>query len=235
MNQFIAFIRHGQYQQLADTPSAMQPFPLTEKGRQQAGEGSLPVIGFLQSHGLELYPTLYSSSLLRAWETASEMQPLLIAHCGQTLEISSHDELVERRVGSVANLSIAEIEQLLDIDPRYETPPPGWKSNSHYCLPFPGAESLLQSGQRVADFVNHCADVLGDGQLMLFYGHGAAFRHAAYLMGCLEFNKIDIYSMYHAKPVFIQRMADSTDKQPGQWQVVDEKLWKPRLKEKFTD
>ena len=31
-----ALLRHAEYRQLPDTPSAHQPFPLTDKGRQQA-------------------------------------------------------------------------------------------------------------------------------------------------------------------------------------------------------
>ena len=233
MNKFIAFIRHGDYEQLANTPSAMQPFPLKEAGRQQALKGSELVLDFLKQKNLQLHPTLFSSILLRAWQTTELMQSHFSGYSKKPLVISSHEALVERRVGNVANLSIQQIEDIIKNDPRYDSPPEGWKSNSHYCLPFPGAESLMQAGQRVANFVDQEAAHLAEGELMLFIGHGAAFRHAAHHMGCMDSHKIATYSMYHAKPVFFQQVTDAAGK--PQWLTYDENLWKLRHKETFND
>ena len=39
----VALIRHGDYAQLPDTPSAHQPFGLTEKGCKQAQEAAVEI------------------------------------------------------------------------------------------------------------------------------------------------------------------------------------------------
>ena len=38
------FIRHGDYQQLPDTPSAHQPFPLTQAGEKQAQQAAVSTL-----------------------------------------------------------------------------------------------------------------------------------------------------------------------------------------------
>lgn len=227
MNKHICFIRHGAYEQLKNTPSALQPFALTDEGRIHAKDGSKLVLDYVQQHRLLLHPIFHSSSLLRAWETAQLMQEALQAHSNHSISIETHDHLVERSVGGLANLTTSQIEKILQDDPRFPNPPENWKSNSHYCLPFPGAESLMQAGERVKTCVLNLVGNLQEGELMLIFGHGAAFRHAAHLMGCLPFHKIDIYSMHHGRPVFFQL-------DDNEW-AHDESLWKVRAKEKHND
>jgi len=226
-----ALLRHGEYRQLENAPSAWQPFALTERGEQQAREAAAGLLRALEPQGWELDRRIESSRLLRAWQTAQiiadELQRLGLG----TFTVSSHDALAERGLGAAANLTIPQIEAVLREDPRFDTPPPGWKADSHYRLPLQGAESLLQAGQRVA---GHLEASLSDlsapaDRVRLFVGHGAAFRHAAFHLGVLGFEAIARLSMYHARPVFIERQA------AGRWRQVAGD-WKPRLiDEPFSD
>ena len=174
----VALIRHGDYQQRPDTPSAHQPFPLSPLGEQQARQAGVEIAEFAADLGLTLCPSLDCSSLLRAWQTAHILADSLPGNTDYTLH--STMALAERSVGIAANLTTADIESLLAQDPRCDTPPENWKSNSHYCLPLPGAESLMTAGQRVAQHLRQrTAEPVATDTLKVFVGHGAALRHAA--------------------------------------------------------
>lgn len=225
-----ALIRHGDYRQLPDTPSAYQPFPLTETGKQQASQAAALIL----EQGLQLdcaiNPIIASSALLRAWQTAA-----LIAENLDEFQanIQQHEDLAERCVGSAANLSVKQIADIVRQDPRYPNLPNDWKFNSHYRLPFPGAESLLQAGERVASVLKREMQRLRQctqaNQIKLFVGHGAAFRHAAYHLGILEYEQIARLSMHHCRPVLIELNDD------GSWSHVAGD-WKTRyLPDSFTD
>ncbi len=224
-----ALIRHGDYQQLAETPSALQPFPLTEIGKQQAKQAALEMRVQCATQNWQINPVIASSKLLRAWQTADILAQDLFAN---TAIIQEHIALAERQVGSVANLSVTQIEQIIRDDPRYDTLPKNWKSNSHFCLPFQGAESLLEAGQRVAVYLEQQMQTLTlqkQDQVQLFVGHGAAFRHAAYHLGVLQFEQIAQLSMYHCQPIYIERQAE------GQWQHIAG-AWKIRANNShYTD
>ena len=191
-----ALIRHGDYYQLNDTPSAWQPFPLNQAGRAHALHAVTPIIDILHKQQLDLYPICHSSQQLRAWQTAEIICHNLSQRLSfkQPLKIESFDALAERSVGSVANLTNEQIREIVENDPRYPNLPTDWKSNSHFRLPFQGAESLMDSGVRVAQHIEQtiCGvqKSITQDSLILFVGHGAAFRHAAHKMGILEFNKI---------------------------------------------
>jgi 2,3-bisphosphoglycerate-dependent phosphoglycerate mutase len=200
--RFAALIRHGDYHQQSDAPSALQPHPLTENGRAQAINCGKEVSKILQDNGWDLDPLVHSSTELRAWETAC----LALQQLGVAADIQQSHNLSERSVGSVANLTVDQIEAVLRKDPRYEAPRHGWKSDAHYCLPFPGAESLSMAGKRVADHINHSLPKPPTTQrslLTLFFGHGASFRHAACHMGVLQPEDLPRLSMHHAKPLLI--------------------------------
>ena len=129
-------------------------------------------------------------------------------------------------MGSVANLSVQQIEKIIIEDPRYEEPPLDWKSNSHYCLPFQGAESLMQAGERVAGHLRRKMRELAAqadcDTVKLFVGHGAAFRHAAYHMGVLEYEQLAQLSMYHAHPVLVEFVDDDDWRHVGgDWKARD--------------
>ncbi|RED45805.1 histidine phosphatase family protein [Aestuariispira insulae] len=220
MNGRIAvLLRHGDYHQKPGVPSAHQPFPLTGKGCRQAAEAAGLLMDMARDKGWAVNPVIHCSNLLRAWQTAEiigENTDLFERQIG-------HDDLAERGVGSAANLTVAEIEKSLADDPRFDAPPKDWKSNSHYCLPLQGAESLIQAGARVATRIGEILRAVEGGTqpvMTVFVGHGAAFRHAAYHLGVLAFEDIARLSMYHAKPV---ALADGGDAPwhhiAGEWKI----------------
>jgi len=196
---YAVFIRHGDYLHQALTPGAFQPYPLTKEGEAQAADCVGKLLAFSRQHGLNISPVIHSSSVLRGWQTADIIR--------QKLELETlleTPELCERSVGSLANLSISQIELVVRDDPRFDTPPAGWKSDSHYQLPYPGAESLMQAGVRVSSYINQVMASLQpeSGIMQLFVGHGAAFRHAACHQGMINFDEIAKLSMFHAEPIY---------------------------------
>ncbi|EMI47435.1 histidine phosphatase family protein [Rhodopirellula sp. SWK7] len=212
-------VRHGDYHQLADTPSAHQPFGLTALGRQQAAEASIAIRQLIDTHGWSLHTDVHSSSLLRAWETAS----LASERLPECKRVVTTNRLTERCVGSGANLTRQQITEAVAADPRLEPLPDDWKSNSHFRLPFIGAESLMESGARVAGYLTETMKHINEpGQAVLVFGHGASLRHAAHHLGVLPFDQIAKLSMFHARPVALS--VSST----GVWRHVAGE-WKNRL------
>lgn len=210
-----ALIRHGDYQQLPDTPSALQPFPLTPRGCDDAAAAAVTVAQALEQYSWSLAPGIDSSEQLRAWQTADIIRQNLQA---QALQVNSFTALAERSMGSAANLNIQQIESVLAQDPRYATPPQNWKARSDYQLPLQGAESLNQAGERVAHHLQAQMQSLRQtvkvDTLKLFVGHGASFRHAAWQLGVLEFAQIAQLSMYHGSAVFLEYHED------GNWSHI---------------
>lgn len=215
-----AFIRHGDYQQREQTPSAMQPFALSSHGEHEAKDAAVILASFATAYSLHISPTVHCSCLLRAWQTANIVAKNL-SSTDHTLALQESPALSERSVGSLANLSATAIEYILKNDPRYPTPPQNWKSNSHYALPYPGAESLMQAGQRVANYIQQVMTSLPQeaGILQIFVGHGAAFRHAACHKGMLAFKDIARLSMFHAKPIYFTAKGDVWQQQAGDWKI----------------
>lgn len=203
--RYVALIRHGAYHQRPATPSALQPYPLTEAGRAQARQCGATIAELLQRNGWSLDKVAHCSTELRAWETAQRAGQELATR-GHAMETTQTPLLSERSVGSAANLSVEEIEAALAADPRHPEPPENWKSDSAYCLPYPGAESLMMAGHRVAGYLRA---VVADkpeppkAQLTLIFGHGASFRHAAFHLGLLGRDEIAGLSMYHARPLLL--------------------------------
>jgi 2,3-bisphosphoglycerate-dependent phosphoglycerate mutase len=172
----------------------------------------------------DLSRVIDSSNLLRGWQTAELIQQGLSQSAPSALSIEGFDELAERSMGSAANLTIQTIESILKDDPRFQAPPADWKSNSHYQLPLQGAESLMQAGVRVARHLDHRLSELQQqvetDTVKLFVGHGAAFRHAAHHLGVMDFEQIAALSMYHCRPVFLERRyAGSWRHLTGEWKV----------------
>ncbi|MCP4335285.1 MAG: histidine phosphatase family protein [Gammaproteobacteria bacterium] len=221
-----ALVRHGDYHQLADVPSAQQPFALTGEGRAQAQRGAAELMQIIIAHGWSMCPDIDSSNMLRAWQTAQ----IFAGVCGAK-SVASFDSLAERGLGCAANLTFTQIENILHDDPRYPSPPLNWKADSHYRLPLQGAESLVEAGRRVADHIERRMAELaggdgdgdGNGEVAVFVGHGAAFRHAAFHLGALELDRVVALSMYHDRPVFLEFDTD------GRWRHVAGD-WKLRTK-----
>jgi 2,3-bisphosphoglycerate-dependent phosphoglycerate mutase len=222
---FAALIRHGEYAQLANTPSAHQPFALTDRGRAQAYEAASELYDAIAKNAWSLIASIDSSCLLRGWQTAQLISARLQSLGLSETRVDSFDALAERSVGSAANLSVERIVELIRHDPRYPDPPADWKANSHYCLPLPGAESLIEAGERVATHLvarmNELRGEVASDSLKVFVGHGAAFRHAAFKLGVLQFDQIAQFSMYHARPVVLECLDDEG------WRHVEGE-WKPR-------
>lgn len=218
----LALLRHADYQQPANVPSAWLPYALNEQGVEQAQQAAGYIRRFMDTHSLTLSPVIDSSHMLRAWQTSS----ILGAALGLS-DIEETERLAERSVGAMANLTTMEIEKLLDDDPRYDSAPTGWKSSTDYRLPFQGAESLSEAGMRVADHIRLVEQQTPAGQLRIIVGHGASMRHAAMHLGLLSRDGVASVSMYHARPVFIRRTGDH-------WEHVDGE-WKPRAKTEKSD
>ncbi len=211
LTQYFAIVRHGDYYQIPDTPSANQPYSLTPEGEKQAEVCAGYIQTFCRDKMIDPVLPIHTSSSLRAWQTAD----ILCRQLGSPLSLVETNSLTERSVGSLANLTIAEIERVISADPRFENPPRNWKSDSRYCLPYPGAESLMQAGQRVADYISDTFNQHDSAnRLHIFVGHGAAFRHAAFHLGILSIPEVAQRSMYHAKPIFFSRKPGET------WQHV---------------
>ncbi|MDQ6950878.1 MAG: histidine phosphatase family protein [Mariprofundales bacterium] len=209
---YVAFLRHGEYCHRAQTPGAMQPFALTDLGRKQAEEGAQALALFADAHGVAIAPAIHTSVVLRGWQSAEiirqQLEKAMPARSSETgYHLVETAALTERRVGCLANLTVEEIEQVVGDDPRYDAPPAGWKSDSHYRLPYPGAESLLEAGGRVATYLQQTMRHAADG-VHVFVGHGAAFRHAAYHLGVLELAQVATISIYHAQPMIFALDAD---------------------------
>lgn len=227
-----ALVRHGDYQQWPDVPSAHQPWPLNRQGENQAQQAAQIMHDTIMQNGWTLVPSIDSSRLLRAWQSATILADGLASLLQMPLPVESYDALAERGVGSLANLTIAQIETILRQDPRVSDPPVDWKADSHYCLPLQGAESLMQAGERVAAHVSQSMSALPPDEsdrVKIFVGHGAAFRHAACHLGVLESAQLRQLSMYHCRPVFIECL------QGGLWHHL-EGDWKIRpLLNRFDD
>lgn len=227
MSQCIAIlIRHGDYDQLENTPSAHQPFALNMAGREQSIKAINHIEEMIQKNNWILDPVIHSSNLQRAWQTAN----IIVEGLSQTESVTGFDELAERGLGSAANLTIEQIEQVVEQDARYETLLSNWKSDSYFCLPLQGAESLMDAGKRVAD---HLLKTLleiklsgNDNQIVakIFVGHGAAFRHAAFQLGVLQFEQLKQLSMFHAQPVALEFDAEQVwTHVAGEWKVRNNK------------
>ena len=203
-----AFMRHGAYCQPADVPSAHLPHPLSPKGTRQAEAGAREVVDWATAAGLAVHTEIDASALLRAWQTAEICAAKMTAAGQPPFTVRPYTKLAERSLGSAANLTMDEIAAVIAADPRWAPLPPGWKRDSRFRLPLPGAESLIQSGRRVARHVTRRMRELEGAvrrdTVKLFVGHGGAFRHAACALGILQLDQAAGLSMHHCRPIFFE-------------------------------
>lgn len=216
---FAVLLRHGAYDQKPGALSALQPWPLTQTGIAQARDAGREIAGLARAEGWRLAPTMFCSRQQRAWQTATLAAHTLGEETGTDFAVLEDSALAERSVGAFANLTLAEIEQILADDPRMIPPPKNWKSDSHYRLPADGAESLMEAGARVAGFLRQqIADAPEGADAVVFVGHGASFRHAAHHLGVLGLDDIGRLSMHHARPVVLKAGTDGAWSQhAGTW------------------
>lgn len=215
----IALIRHGEYQQLANTPSALQPYPLTENGADEVRNQARKFRQWLSQTDYVLEPEIHCSTLLRAWQTAEIYREELGAFFAGQPVTCSFPALCERSVGAVANLTISEIERIVELDPRLEALPEGWKSTSDFRLPFDGAESLLEAGERVAKHLQSLADEESAKRIQLIVGHGASIRHASYHLNVIKFSDIGRFSMFYGHPVVFEKRNQEWVLLYGNWKL----------------
>lgn len=223
-----ALLRHGAYDRPLGVPSAHLPYPLTPTGQGEAGEAAYRLIAERTRQGWRFDPVIDCSSLLRAWQTAQILADTLSPALNAAFSIESFDALAERCLGSAANLTRDEIVEVLRADPRFDAPPTDWSADSDYCLPLPGAESLIEAGQRTARHITsrlEAIDATPDETVVrVFVGHDGAFRHAAAVLGALELEDAPRMSMHHAVPVYLEYDKD------GPWRLVAG-TWKERTPE----
>lgn len=221
---FVALLRHGIYAQPPDVPSAHLPHPLTHEGEEQARAAVQQLLDVATDNAWAFLDTLDSSTLLRAWQTAQLVSQGLATHLQRVLHVTQFDELSERCVGSAANLSVPQLERVLQLDPRVGQLPADWRRDGSFRIPLPGAETMHQAGQRVARHLEHRAKQVADGirvdTLKLFVGHGGSFRYAAVHLGVLDATEVGNLSMAHCAPVFLERHADGRwEHVAGEWKV----------------
>lgn len=220
------FLRHSEYEQPKNVPSALLPHPITEEGVKQAKIGANKIIAFFKDKESQLPSVIESSSLLRAYQTASIIAEEIFSQMKIELKIVETDALVERNMGPMANLTVQEIEAILHKDPRYPNPPEGWKSSKDYRLPYIGAESLNDAGLRVAEYIhneNKYTKEMEKERFRLLVGHGASFRHASRELGILKPEEVSKLSMYYAEPLFFKQNKDSWELIEGEWKVRSQK------------
>ncbi len=221
---FAAILRHGDYEQPAETPSAHLPHPLTKDGEQQARAAAKELIKLAASRRLQIDPTIHTSRMLRAWQTGVLIAEGLTRALRRSFGVTEHEELNERSLGAAANLTVPQIEAALARDPRAQAPAPGWKSTPRYRLPLTGAETLWEAGERVAGFLDARLTTLArrvsDDTMKVFVGHGGAFRHAAVHLGILELEQVRGLSMFHCAPLLLARDSNGRlDRIAGEWKI----------------
>ena len=205
-----AFVRHGHFDRPKDVASAHSLFPLSERGRDQARRAADPILELCEELGVELDPRIEASQLLRAWETAILIAESLTARTGKRFHVLQRDEIVERGLGSCANMTFDEIRTMLAADPRLGTLPDGWRRMPEFRLPVQGAESLMQAGARTATRVATSLDSIPSEDprdlMRVFVAHSGCLRHAAVQLGALDVRVVPGLSMDFAQAVFIEKL-----------------------------
>ncbi|MDX1669780.1 MAG: phosphoglycerate mutase family protein, partial [Limnobacter sp.] len=182
-------------------------------------------------HQLVWPKELTCSVSLRSWQTARLSADAIEGLRAQALKINSTDQLCERSVGALANLTQDQIQTVLSKDPRVQGVPENWKIDPDFRLPVVGAESLKEAGFRVAQYlVNYFAQFKEPMHgIPVIVGHGASIRHAAVQLGLLDESELALLSMHHALPMLWVR----SDCLRG-W-TLKEGEWKKRHSDKHLD
>jgi 2,3-bisphosphoglycerate-dependent phosphoglycerate mutase len=206
-----AFVRHGDFDRPENTASAHSPRGLSPLGRRQAEAAATPIAALCREHGLTIDGRIEASQLLRAWETANLLATALAPLTDRTHHVTEHDELLERSLGSAANLTLDEISELLARDPRLDPLPEGWRRMPEFRLPLPGAESLMQAGARAAARVVESMDSIPDDDptdvARLFVAHSGCLRHAAVVLGAIDVRQVAGLSMDFLGCVLLEKTA----------------------------
>lgn len=218
-----ALVRHGHFDRPEGVASAHLPLPLSERGRRQARAAADTILADCERLGLALDARIEASQLLRSWETARLIADGLRERSGRDFEIEERLELIERGLGSCANLPLIEIERVLAQDPRLEPLPAGWRRIPDFRLPVPGAESLLEAGARTARRIEASVDELSEGEesvpVRVFVGHSGCLRHAAVQLGVLDVAFVSRSTMEHTQVVYLERGPEGRWRRlAGEWE-----------------
>jgi len=207
--RFAAFVRHGHFARPEGVASAHSLFPLSDEGREQARHAAEPILQLCEELGLELDQRIEASQLLRAWETANLIAESLTTRTGKRFHVLQRDELVERGIGSCANMTFDAIREMLASDPRLGLLPEGWRRMPEFRLPVQGAESLMQAGARTATRVATSLGSIPDEDprdlMRIFVAHSGCLRHAAVQLGALDVRVVPGLSMDFAQSVFLEK------------------------------
>lgn len=205
-----AFVRHGHFDRPDEVASAHSLFPLSAKGEEQARRAAGPILGFCEEFDLELDSRIESSQLLRAWQTAKWIAESLEARLDRHFDVLQRDELIERGLGSCANLTFTRIREMLEADPRIGPLPVNWRRTPEFRLPVQGAESLMQAGARTAARVAASIDSIPDDDprdvMRLFVAHSGCLRHAAVQLGAIDVRAVPGLSMDFTQTVLIEKL-----------------------------
>jgi len=205
-----ALVRHGHFDRPKSVASAHSLFPLSGLGRDQARRAADPILELCEELGLELEPCIEASQLLRAWETANLIAESLSARTDIRFYVLQRNELVERGLGSCANMTFSEIREILGKDPRLGMLPEGWRRMPEFRLPVQGAESLMQAGARTATRIATSLDSIPADdprdRMRLFVAHSGCLRHAAVQLGALDVRVVSGLSMDFTQAVFIEKL-----------------------------
>lgn len=219
----VALMRHGVYEQPPGTPSAHLPHPLKAKGKRQARAAAALIAEICRKEGWVLDSTVDCSPLLRSWQSALVAADEFTKILGEHYSCEAFEALMERGLGAAANLTLAEIATAVETDPRLDNLPDDWKLQPHFRLPLHGAESLMDSGQRVRDhLVERCAQLKerDHDTLKLFVGHGGCYRHAAVHLGALTIEEVSGLSMHYGGFVLLEECEQASwQKIGGEWKV----------------
>jgi 2,3-bisphosphoglycerate-dependent phosphoglycerate mutase len=236
---FVALVRHGHYVQPTDVPSAHLPHPLTDRGRAEADACADELRAVAADLRATFAPILLASSLRRAEETASRILARWSEAGDDVPALVQTPALAERSLGAAANLTTQEIEAIVraawvsrtgaagsdGVGEGYALPA-GWKGLASHRLPAPftGAESLLEAGARCATAIESWAARIAVGAktntMLVVVSHGGALRHAAAALGIVEVAALPRLSMWHARPVIVERRVTPPWRHvSGDWKV----------------
>jgi 2,3-bisphosphoglycerate-dependent phosphoglycerate mutase len=218
----VGLVRHGHFDRPKNTASAHRILPLSPAGREQARNGVDAIAALCENESLELDTTIEVSQLLRAWQTGAILAETLFERTGKTFSVEEHDEIIERGLGSCANLRFDEIEATLALDPRLAPLPVGWRRIPDFCLPVQGAESLMQAGTRTAAYIEaSMASIPEDDSrdlLRLFVAHSGCLRHAAVALGVVPKSEVSQLSMDFCQTILLEDSpAIGWNHLAGQW------------------
>ncbi len=211
-------VRHGHFDRPENTASAHSLLPLSATGRAQAEQAAEVIATACAERSLEIDEQIDASQLLRAWQTAIVLAERLGARSGCRYRVVERDALIERGLGSAANLTFDRIRELVELDPRLDPLPEGWRRRPDFRLPLPGAESLLDAGSRAAACIRESLDSIPAEDprdlARLFVAHSGCLRHAAVALGALDEGIVSARSMEFVQAVLIER-------EPGdRWRLV---------------